>query len=512
MPRRLASVPEAQSRDGAYVRVSAVMGRAGEDFLSPSIQIDTITAASARTGGRIDPAHVWEDIDVSGRSMARPRLTEALQAARDGVIDRLWVYDLSRFARNAAEGLTELVAIEKTGVEVVSATESIDRSTSAGRLTAGLLMLLAEMKSDQIGEGWQRVITANAERGIWHGRPPQGYVRTGKREITPHPIEGALWAEAFVRYASGHGLRQVAVWLSAALGRTVQPNEVSRTLRSPAYLGLVKIKDRTWPGRHQPLVDEPTWAKVQDRLAANARVPSRTKGTAHALAGLLRCDRCGGAVHKRSRAGRGQPPGVFCQTAVVHPDRCQGLGMPPLPPIVDGVRNLLRDKVVDYRDTSAETAAVRAAQRARAASDARTLQDEIAKTEKAIGAAAVKNATGVLSDTAYRLATEQLEVTLARLVAQQTEQAAVEDVPDLREAANLAEALLELWPSMTDAERNRALRTHVRAVHVLPATSRGSRRPRRVRVTWTDGTTTSTPRTASPQPKDEGTGRFLPRG
>ena len=78
MTRRLNAVPDAMRRDGAYIRVSAVMGRAGDDLLSPSIQLDSITAASARDGGTV--VEVWNG--RYGNKMKTQAMTYAeIQAA-----------------------------------------------------------------------------------------------------------------------------------------------------------------------------------------------------------------------------------------------------------------------------------------------------------------------------------------------------------------------------------------------------------------------------------------------
>jgi site-specific DNA recombinase len=482
---RLAAVPETARRDGAYVRVSALMGRSGEDFISPSIQIDTITAASARTGGRIAAGHVWEDIDVSGRSMDREAIALALQAARDGLIDRLWVYDLSRWARNAADGLAELAAIEKTGVEVLSATEGVDRSTTAGRLTAGLLLLLAEHYSDLVSDRWKSVHLHNAERGVHHGTPPFGYVRTGKREITPDPTIGPLVGDMFRRHADGESIAALARSMSRSLGRRFDPAQVSSILRNLTYVGVVRLNGQVYPGRHEALVDEDTFAAVQKNLAANAKVPSRSKDARHSLAGLVFCGRCKGSMHKRNRDRARQTandPFYFCRSAYLDRGLCAGVGTPRCADVERLVLEDLARRIEGHADQSAAQAAAEAARRARVRSDRRTLDDEIAGTKKAIAAAAVKNARGVLSDVAYGLAVESLEATLAGLQGRLQEVQEEEYAPSFSEAASLAAALLELWRDMTDSEKSDAIRTHVRRVEVQPLPP-GKRGPRQVVVT-----------------------------
>lgn len=466
MTRRLASVPDAQSRDGAYIRVSAVMGREGDDFLSPTVQLDTIRAASQRDGGTL--VEVWEDLDVSGRSMQRAGLDRAMQAARDGRIDRLYVYDLSRWARNAAEGLTELAAIERAGVEVVSATERIDRTTTSGRLTAGVLLLLAEHYSDLIGDRWRGVLQANAERGVLHGRAPLGYVRVGRREVEPDPVLGPAVTDAFGRFAAGGAsLRQLALELARVRGQALTPNTLRLMLRSPVYLGRVQLNGKTYPGRHQPLTDELTWLAAQRRLDENGKTPARTLAIAHPLAGLVRCDHCGWTLWRQHRSGRpGLRPFFSCRSRKDDgSSRCPGIGTPRIDDVLAVVLDRIRVELVEVPDETAAEAA-RLAEAARGRADAAVIAADVARLEKSLGQMAVHLASGTLSDAAYRAGTSQLEETLTGL--RQRYAAAMESAaaPSFAASRDLASALLELWESMMPAEQNASLKTHVREVRV----------------------------------------------
>jgi site-specific DNA recombinase len=481
--RRLAAVPDVARRAGLYVRVSALMGRAGEDFLSPTIQIDTMRAAAEREGDQV--VEVWEDIDRTGRTMTRPGLAAAQTAAREGRISVLYVYDLSRWARNAAEGLAELAAIEKLGVPVVSATERVDRSTSSGRLTAGLLLLLAEHYSDLVSDRWKSVHQANAERGVHHGVPPFGYTRGGKREIVPDPVEGPVVAELFRRHAGGESIAALARWATQTLGRRIDTAMISRTLRRVTYLGLVPLNGHAYPGRHQPLVDEVTFAAVQRNLKRATPVPSRSKSARHALAGLVLCGACGGSMHKRNRDRGGRTendPFYLCRAAYLDRTLCPGVGTPSTALIEQLVLDWLAERVERHKDGSAALALAETSRRTRALNDRRALADEIAATRKAIGALTVKLGKGVISDTAYTVAVESLEHTLQALLARELEVDEQDEAPSFAEAATLAAALLQMWPDMTDQERNSAIRTHVRSVTVNPLPT-GKRTGRTIHVT-----------------------------
>lgn len=461
----LAAVPDVARRAGLYVRVSAVMGRAGEDFLSPSIQADTMRTAAARAGHTV--VEVWEDIDVSGRSMERPALAEAMTAAREGRIDVLWVYDLSRFARNAAGALAELAVIEKTGVEVLSATETLDRKTSSGRLTAGVLLLLAEHYSDLVGDRWRGVIAANAERGVLHGKAPIGYVRTERRTVVPDPVLGPAMTEAFRRAAAGESIQLLAREMSRMVGRAIMPTTVRLALRSPTYLGLVRHKGQVLPGRHEPLTDRETWDLVQLRLAAAAQIPPRSKEARYALAGLVKCGGCGRALWRRLPNKRMKGEYLVCRGKRIDgTSTCPGIGMPKVADVEAVVLDELRGRLVDIDDTAAAEA-VRLSRLERSHADLRSVLDEAGRVERALGALAVKNAEGLISDAAYTAAATQLEARARNLreQRQQAETALADDLTVTR-ARDLATRLLEMWPGMTPQERNAALRTHVERVIV----------------------------------------------
>lgn len=482
MARRLAAVADGQRRDGAYVRVSAVMGRGGDDFLSPTVQLDTIKAASATDGGRL--VEVWEDIDVSGRSMQRPGLEQALQAARDKRIDRLYVYDLSRWSRNAAEGMTELLTFQRIGVEVVSATERVDRSTTSGRLTGGMLLLLAEHHSDLIGDRWRGVNQANAERGVLHGKTPLGYVKTARRVVEPDPALAPVVTEAFRRYADGSAsIRALALDVAKIRGRAFTPYNMRALLRSPVYLGQVRLNGRLYPGTHPPLTDPETWDRVQARLAANAARPSRSLEAAHPLAGLARCAHCGWSLWRQTRSGRPRlRPYYACRGRKDDgSSTCAGIGTPRVDEVVAVVLGAVRAWLVDVPDTTAAEAA-RLAQQARAGADVTVLADEIGRLEKALGTLAVKLGTGVLSDVAYQAASAQMEASLAGLRLRLAEAAEVVTAPTFQASRDLAAALLELWPSMTPQEQNAALRSHVAEVLVRRAERPGEPMEERVEV------------------------------
>lgn len=481
--RRLGVVPDAPKRAGLYVRVSALMGRSGDAFHSPDLQLEAMRRYIASRG--MVEVFVWTDLDRSGRTFEREGINAAFDAARSGAVDVIVVLDLSRLGRNTGESLRHIKELRSIGVDIVSTVEQID-DTPEGQFMLGQFLGMAQLYSDQMGRRWESVIAHNALQGVWHGRPPRGYTRTAKRVIEPHPTEGPVWQEAFERFAAGETVRAVALFVTEHIGRPLPQNELTKAFRSRAYLGEVRLGDRWYPGRHEPLVSLDLWQTVQDRLAENATYASRTKGVAHSLAGLLKCSQCGGALHKRPapKDGRHNRTQVYCVARFVNPMACSGIGWPNLDKIEQAVLAELTRKVAQYADTSAAAAAIEDARLARHSADSSSVQAEITSTERAIRNAATKVAQGVLSDHAYRMATDALEDSLARLKTQARHLRMSDALPPFAEAASAATTLLALWTEMTNAERNAALKTHIQAVHVLPPDRPGSQAIRQMRIDW----------------------------
>ena len=73
---------------------------------------------------------------------------------------------------------------------------------------------------------------------------------------------------------------------------------VYRMLNNPAYVGLIRHKDQTFPGEHEAIIDQTLWDEVQESLARNctARGNTTRAKTPSMLRGLIKCGHCGTAM------------------------------------------------------------------------------------------------------------------------------------------------------------------------------------------------------------------------
>ena len=501
MGRRRPPVGQSESnRIVLYIRVSAVMGRGGDEFHSPDIQVDSLLAAAARLGLRevLPPSgERVMDIDVSGRTFVRDGLDVILSMARAGQMDVVGVNDLSRLGRNLRESLNFIADLRELGVHVISAREHID-DTPQGRFILAQFLALAELYSDQVGMWWAATALRRAAAGYHSGVPPRGYVRAGTKvlddgrvratgPLVVDPQIGPYVTEAFGKYAAGERLADIVTWWQEKTGqRRVDLKSAKRMLRNRTYLGRVVLNGQEWPGVQPPLVDEETFDRCQRRLNRDRFVPPRTLQVVHALAGMIVCDGCGTAIiHRRGARGARDPGPFYHHKLPINggPRTCRGGGSPR----VSHVEKQVLNQVVAHVGALSvdEAARVERARRADGRADQlRQAERDLAAAGEALGRLAVQMARGILSEDAYRLAAAELEGErdrLSRLV-EQLRDAPVAPVLS-GEVTSLAARLSRLWPAMTPPERQQALRAcEVVQVRIVPASCRREPLEGRVRV------------------------------
>jgi len=111
---------------------------------------------------------IFEDV-MSGAKDIRPGLTDALEYLREG--DTLVVWRLDRLGRSLKHLINTVESLEQRKIGFKSLQESIDTSTSSGRLVFHLFCALAEFERNLIRDRTQAGLQAARARGKSGGRP-----------------------------------------------------------------------------------------------------------------------------------------------------------------------------------------------------------------------------------------------------------------------------------------------------------------------------------------------------
>ena len=106
---------------------------------------------------------------VSGTKSRRPGLEQALSHLRSG--DTLVVWRLDRLGRSLRHLIDTVTDLQERGIGFKSLTESIDTTTSGGKLVFHIFGALAEFEREIIRERTKAGLTAARARGKSGGRP-----------------------------------------------------------------------------------------------------------------------------------------------------------------------------------------------------------------------------------------------------------------------------------------------------------------------------------------------------
>ncbi|QHE73078.1 resolvase (plasmid) [Rhodococcus sp. WAY2] len=115
-------------------------------------------------------SRVWTDT-ASGATTSRPQLNDLLSHLREG--DTLVVWRLDRLGRSLPHLLQTVEDLDERGVGFRSLTESIDTTTSGGKLIFSIFGALAEFERNLIRERTEVGLAAARARGRIGGRPPK---------------------------------------------------------------------------------------------------------------------------------------------------------------------------------------------------------------------------------------------------------------------------------------------------------------------------------------------------
>ncbi|HMN37574.1 MAG TPA: recombinase family protein [Hyphomicrobium sp.] len=232
---------------------------------------------------------LYDDGGLSGGTMERPALQRLLSDIKSGKVQIVVVYKVDRLTRSLADFAKIVDVLDAHGASFVSVTQQFNTATSMGRLTLNMLLSFAQFEREIAGERIRDKIAASKAKGMWMGGTiPLGY-DVKERKLVINAVEADTVRLIFKRYAELGSVTLLEAELKrlgylskrreGAAGRLAGGRPFSRgilylILQNHLYRGQVAHKGNVYPGQHERIVDEETWARVQEKLAANRRARS----------------------------------------------------------------------------------------------------------------------------------------------------------------------------------------------------------------------------------------------
>jgi DNA invertase Pin-like site-specific DNA recombinase len=150
----------------AYLRVSTA--EQADSGAGLDAQRATITHEATRQGWDVE---FVVDAGLSGATMARPALTEALERLDAGDADVLVASKLDRVSRSVHDFSGLLDRAHRKGWRLVLLDSGVDTSTAAGEMVANMLASAAQYERRLISQRTRDALAAKRAAGVRLGRP-----------------------------------------------------------------------------------------------------------------------------------------------------------------------------------------------------------------------------------------------------------------------------------------------------------------------------------------------------
>ena len=199
-------------RVAAYARVSS----ASDD------QLNSFAAQSRYYISLISGKENWSMVDIyadkgiTGTSAEKREDFQRLLAdCRRGLIDKVLVKSISRFARNTKECLEAIRELKALGIGICFEKENIDTSTMSGEMMTALFASFAQAESESTSQNMRLGIKMRMMNGKFNTcLAPYGY-RLEHHKLKIVPEEAVIVRRIFTDYLSGKTSRTIAQELNA---------------------------------------------------------------------------------------------------------------------------------------------------------------------------------------------------------------------------------------------------------------------------------------------------------
>lgn len=256
-----------------FVALARVSSREQErEGFSLEVQEDGLKRYASQAGGEI--VKLFKIAETASKGEERKTFRELIAYAKKNApfLDGLLFYKVDRAARNLFD-YVELERLESEyNLPFISVSQPTE-NTPAGRMMRRTLANMASFYTEQQSVDVREGLARRVQEGWFIGLAPYGYrnIRKDGRglvEIDPETAPNVkrifhlyayenLTLDGVVERINGEG----RVWRTSQA--TFPRSSIHNILKDRAYIGEILHKGEWYPGKQEPLIDRPTWDRVQ---------------------------------------------------------------------------------------------------------------------------------------------------------------------------------------------------------------------------------------------------------
>jgi len=343
----------------AVVRVSTAEQAREERYSIPHQKTHILDECRHRG---LDLVHFFEFVQSGAKvlSDSSKERAEVIRYIKEYDIGVVIVHELDRLARSMLDTLLFVDQLDKLGVAFVSIHDGFDTTTAQGQLQMQILAAFSEYFRKQLASKVIGGMNERAKQGKHLGKLPLGY-KIGPAGYEVDEEGAKIVRMIFSLYLNQNmGMRAVADHLNGMGLKGRQGNPWSHAtirdiLENESYAGTFIWANIRVEDNHPPLIDRPTWEKVQQRRRLKKDLGGRAQNSFYLLSGLLRCGVCGDStmVGRHARKGKWQyryytcnnyasKGKATCPAGYVRADKLEEF-------VVDDIRDLISSQPTELR-------------------------------------------------------------------------------------------------------------------------------------------------------------------
>ena len=224
-------------------------------------------------------------------------------------IDYVIIYARSRAFRNFTDAAITRRSLEEMCIKLISVREDFGEGVYADAMEA-FTDIMNQVQNQLSGEDIKLKMRNKAKNGGTIGKAKLGYLNVRKdvdgylvNTIALDSERAPLVRQAFELYATGeYTLEQLCEEMDDRGLRTkptpkrpaapLSRSYIHRFLKDPYYTGVVTYKGEIFAGRHEPIIPQELFDRVQEVMSDRSGSGTKERTHLHYLRGLMRCMNC----------------------------------------------------------------------------------------------------------------------------------------------------------------------------------------------------------------------------
>ena len=265
----------------------------------------------------------WRDIEIlsvyeeaySAKAPGRPIFEEMLKRIEAGEAEGIITWHPDRLARNSIDGGRIIYLLDKGNLKDLRFATFTFENNSQGKFMLSIIFGYSKYYVDSLSENVRRGYRTKFENGWLPGLAPLGYLNDMEmKTIIQDPERFQLVREMWNLMLTG-GYSPRKIWEIATHewglrtvkrkrkgGRPVSLSAIYKIFTNPFYAGILQWQEKTYPGKHTPMVTLDEFEEVQHLLGRPRQ--ARPKTHEFAFTGMIRCGECGFSVTAEERKNR----------------------------------------------------------------------------------------------------------------------------------------------------------------------------------------------------------------